>query len=222
MTRKWEPADPGHWLGRYAAGESEYRLAGEAGVGTKAFGRFLERNGVARRGCRAANTLRMARLTAPERAALTAAANAASLGSTRSEDQLARTAQARERTGFGTGRWEREVAAELTARGLQVRPQLAVRGYNIDIAVWPLAVEIHSGAGYPHESRYRERIEYLADRGWHSLYVTFTAGRFYVPVVCDQVVTVLELAQRHPPVRGEYWVVRGSRQLPAIIQAHLD
>jgi len=192
MPRKWVPADPGHWQRRYLAGESEYALAAQAGVSTGAFARFLVAAGIPRRSCREANTLRMARMTAAERQANTAAAHTASRGHSRSQESLAATAVTRQRIGFGIGRWEHAVARELAARGLQVIAQLPVRGYNIDIAVWPLAVEIHSGAGHPHESRYRERIEYLADRGWHQVYVTFRHGRFDVQAVCDHVVTLLD------------------------------
>jgi hypothetical protein len=222
MTHKWEPPDPGHLVERYVTGESEFSIAKSCGVSTNAVRTFLERSGVQRRGSGAANALRMSRMTPEQRAANAAAANAASRGRERSEDELVRTALTRQKIGFGIGRWEQAVAGELTRRGIEVTPQLAVHGYNIDVAAWPLAVEVHSGGGYPDPARYRERVVYLADQGWHSVYVTYVHGRFHVPVVCDQVVSLLKRAERRPPVRGEYWVIRGSSQLPSIIEAHFD
>ena len=110
-------------------------------------------------------------------------------------------------------------------RGLHAIPQHPVRGYNIDIAVGTLAVEVHSETSYPHQSgvvaRRYERIKYLADRGWHSIYVMSRNGLLVGPVT-DEVVALLDLAERDPSAVGEYRVVRGSGELTSFSIDNFD
>lgn len=223
-SRRWAPHNPDDVIRRYLAGESEKALAEAYGVGRTAVRGLLERTGTAVRGRGDAMLTRMAQTSPEERAHLTAAANAAVLGSSRSEEDMIRRALAAEHGAYSNrvGRWENEIAAELTRRGYTSIPQKAIGRYNVDIAIEPVAVEVHSAPAYPHTlPRHVERIKYLADRGWPSVYVMAT-GVVRLGPVCDQLVTFLELAEGNPAALGQYRVVRSSGQLLALRGDELD
>lgn len=195
---------------RYLAGESEYALAQEAGVGRYAFRSYLTRNNIDARSVSEANILRMQALTPNQRRANTEAAHRARRGQKDSLATLEKRAASHAQSGIRIGRWEKELADELVSRGVPVIPQLAVSKYNIDLACGDVAVEVHSAPGVPHKrERLRERIEYLADHQWHSVYVMAYFGLTF-PDVTDNMVSLLDVLQGNPPTPGEYWVVRRS------------
>jgi len=108
--------------------------------------------------------------------------------------------------------WERELNTLLQARGIAADAQQPVGRYNIDLAVRPVAVEVHRARWYPtHHLRDRQRIVYLLDRGWRSLYVWIDPRtNLLVPTCADQVRELIKLAQGNPAAFGEYRVIRGS------------
>lgn len=107
--------------------------------------------------------LRMAGLTAAERAALAAPAQDAVRGRKASRRELMQRAKTREARLLGVGPDERTATAILRRNGLSVELQKAVGIYNVDVlAAGTVAVEIlggqwHSGgrAAARHESRTR-------------------------------------------------------------------
>lgn len=107
------------------------------------------------------------------------------------------------------GAGEAVVGEWLRKRGLEVIPQLAVERYNIDLALGPVAVEIHWKTGSPFSSRNTgSRIKYLTHRGFHVIYIW--VGKCPLrESVADDVVAFLEQASSDPSPIGKYRVIRG-------------
>jgi very-short-patch-repair endonuclease len=109
------------------------------------------------------------------------------------------------------GRGEADLAAWLAARGLRVLAQHPVGPYNIDLAVRPVAVEVHFAANNPvADARLRKRTKNLLDWGWDVVYVWVTGRHPLIEDVADEVVAVVEAAKRQPSARREYRVIRGA------------
>lgn len=200
---------------RYLSGASMEQLGKEVGVDPTTLARRLRRVGVAIRDRRAAQATRYAQSTAEQRIALTAAANVASRGIKRTPEQVARStgarAEALRATRSVVGGFEQELQAMLVKRGVNPTPQLAAGPYNIDLALPPVAVEVHVCASSPlSNARLRKRVEKLAERGWSVLYVWISKHSPLTEKAADKVVSLVELAKRNPSTLGQHWVIRGS------------
>ncbi|MFB7114499.1 helix-turn-helix domain-containing protein [Streptomyces sp. NPDC056291] len=226
------PVDDQEIVRRYNAGESELTLSRAFGVSRTVIRRRLTESGVALRTVGEANRLRMQRLTFEERAALASAANEARRNdgwgtvfdpSGEGELRSLSIARTREVTKSAAYAVEDRVIEALTARGLTVRTQVAVKTYNLDIAVGNVAVEVHSAAYHPgrHPRLVRRTVE-LGEAGWSVLYVWITRAHPYVDRCADELVTHLNALQGLPPDLREERVVRGSGQLAAILRVDLD
>src|SRR5690606_11182891 len=158
---------------RYEQGHSVLKMARDLNVSRPVIQRRLASLGLPIRNASEANRLRMANLTVQERRKLTSAANAARRtrikfeGKARRPDRAQATVNsARSRTRL-IGKGEPELVDLLIARGLPVECQVPVYGYNLDIAVWPVAVEVWWGEGYPlRHGRQARRMMDIADLGW--------------------------------------------------------
>ena len=122
-------------LNRYVAGESENKLAREAGVSRPAFRLRLHKRGITPRSQSDAELAKWASMTAEQRAAQVAAAHEATKGRSVSWDELCRHAIGREQKRAYVVPTETELAAQLRKAGLDVTQQKAVGPYNIDVAV---------------------------------------------------------------------------------------
>jgi hypothetical protein len=102
--------------------------------------------------------------------------------------------------------------------------QQAVGTRNVDIALWPLAVEVWLSSSSPLSDPYcRQRIKYLADRGWSSCYV-FMARRtgILLPTVADKIISLRDQALLNPTAARQHWVIRGCGELAAAVGDDLD
>jgi len=207
----------------YRAGASELAVARRLGVDRLVIKRLLSRAGVQRRNGSEANRLRFQRMTADERCQLAAAAHAATRGKPKSEDVLHRSAITKQRTLSKVGNGERLFVGWLQERGLAPVLQLAVGRYNLDIAIHPVAVEIHMTPQNPLALlRTRQRIKRLTELGWHVLYVWVSKRHFLSKAAADDAVAFRERAKRDPSPIGKYRVIRGSGKLVAEGCADLD
>lgn len=196
---------------RYLAGESEQTIATDLGVGRPTIRRRLLAAGVQPRNRSEALAVRMANTPADERKRLASAANTARRGSKASADELARKADTAERTLQKIRNGEIGLASLLSTRGMVPDLQKACGPYNIDIALPPVAVEVHVSTTHPMRSaRQRERVVYLADRGWRTLYVWLRPGTEAADSGADEVVRHVQRAQADPSSVREYRVIRGS------------
>lgn len=116
-----------------------------------------------------------------------------------------------------TGWGEDVIQGWLEERGESPDPQLPVGTKNIDLAISPIAVEVWFATDNPFKSPYcRERIEYLANRGWTSLYIwIMKRTKVLLPVVADKVVALVKQSRRYPSVLSQHWVIRGCGEYAA-------
>jgi len=218
MPYKRPDIDTDDVIRRYVAGESELSIARSYGANRESIQRRLRKAGVTRRSGSEANLLRMGRMTADERRANAAAANAAARNRVVSDAERARRAQTVYDS--GTTRWVSPYEVQLTGmlqqRGVECKPQFPVGKYNIDIACGSVAVEVHRHSGQPHRRPIlRERIEYLINNGWSVMYVwisPYPASTFGTVTddCADKVAAFVKESNRDPSARGQYRVVRGS------------
>ncbi|MFI6634278.1 helix-turn-helix domain-containing protein [Nonomuraea fuscirosea] len=202
---------------RYVSGESEKTLAEALGVWRSTIRIVLTNQGIAARGRSDAQGLRLAQLSAEERKRLASFANAARRGQTASARERSAKAVARVDNPYFTGLGEAEIAELLRAHGFAVEPQRAEGPYNIDVATWPVAVEVHRHTTHPmRQTRIRERAVYLADQGWRVLYVwcnRSAAGKWcFSDPAADEVIAHIQRAQTDPSSVREYRVVRCTGQ----------
>jgi len=207
----------------YRDGLSEKAVAERFSVDRNVIRRLSLRANVKPRGRSESMCLRMSQTSADERRRLASAAHSAVRGRARSESELAVRALRRERTQEKIGDGERLFANWLAARGSTTSLQKAVGRYNIDVALPPVAVEIHVTSQNPLKRvQTRERIKYLADRGWHVLYVWVSKRHFLSEAAADDAVAFRKRAQCDPSPIGQYRVIRGSGELVAEGRSDLD
>jgi very-short-patch-repair endonuclease len=149
-------------------------------------------------------------------------AHAASRGSKRTVEQLARRAKATQDRLGNQSATERALLAWLRARRLEVVPQLAVGVYNVDLAAHPIAVEV-LGGNWHFARDHRKRLRYLADYGWCPLLLWVDKRQSPLDIgAADQIVALTQIARRNPPAHGQYWVVRGSGEIAATGSVYAD
>ncbi|WP_240777048.1 helix-turn-helix domain-containing protein [Nonomuraea basaltis] len=202
---------------RYLGGESEKALAEALGVWRSTIRIVLTEQGIAARGRSDALEVRLAQLSVEERKRLASFANTARRGQRASTREMTAKAVARVDNPCWTGLGEAEIAELLSAHSLAVEPQRAEGPYNIDVATWPVAVEVHRHTTHPmRQTRIRERAVYLADQGWRVLYVwcyRSAAGQWcFSDAAAEEVVTHIQRAQADPTSVREYRVVRCTGQ----------
>lgn len=236
MARKRLPVDEGDAIERYTGGESCKSIAQSYGVSDDRIKGILGRAGVPWRGMSEARRVMWANRSPEERLVALANAHAATEGRMgefarrakgvkKSSDYLEDRAATRHRTGSEIGYGEEIMRCWLLERGLVFEPQVPVDKYNLDLALAPVAVEIHVT---PQSPLYRtgrgalDRIEYLTNRGWHVIYVWVTKAHFLSPQAADDVIAFYERAKADPSTVGEYRVIRGSGELVAVGRGDLD
>jgi len=208
----------------YRSGLSEKAVSERLGIERTVVRRRLLEAGITPRNRSESMYLRMSQTSPDERQRLTAAAHAAVRGKARSEEELCARALRRERTHEEVGKGERIVAQWLTDRGCTVTMQKAVGRYNLDLAIPPVAVEIHAQARHPVQALdSRKRMKYLTDRGWHVLHIWVSIRRFLIAeAAADDVVAFFQRSKRDESIPGAYRVIRGSGEFVAEGRGDLD
>jgi hypothetical protein len=104
----------------------------------------------------------------------------------------------------------------LRERGFVVEHQYPVGAYNIDLALRErsIAVEVTMGSirATPRvgDSLRRERVEYLAGKGWSVVAFVISHSfnaRFGAQDATKHLIANLDLICGNPPALGEYWVI---------------
>lgn len=206
---------------RYNSGEALEPLAHSLGV---SFGRLrlvFQRAGVPLRNRSSALRVRMKKIGPKGRAKLVAAAHRAVKGRKKPIREVAErvklAAITREIHCSFIGKHERELALLLVQRGLIPIPQKSVGSYNIDVAIFPVAVEIHTATNHPLKMpKFQRRLKYLLDCGWWVIYVRPTKTRPLSEIAADEILAFYQLAQRNPTLRGQYRVIWGSGECSPI------
>lgn len=138
----------------------------------------------------------------------------ANRGSKHTEKHKAARARTHERLRLKVSPYALTLNGWLRDRGIPTAMEFAVGRYNVDIASFPVAVEVHAYSFNPLGStrwRERQRTRYLCDRGWLVIYVWISARAFVLnEASADYVVSLVEEAKRDPSLVGEYRVIRGT------------
>ncbi len=198
----------------YAGGKSVYSMSRMFGVDRGVVRRRLTEAGIILRNRSDAQSVRNSKLTAEERTANIRAAHAARRGAKDTWATLALRAKAIERSLSKIGISELMFAKLLAERGILSEAQKAVGKYNIDLACFPIAVEVHRNGSHPLRlERNRKRLMYLRKRGWCVLFVWFNPWKNseILPIHADEAVTLIKLARRNPPEWGKYRMIRCHR-----------
>lgn len=215
MTAKWIPPNTQDLVRRYQSGTSVNKLSDTFGVARHAVARVLREQGLEIRGQSEAERVKWSHMTAKQRRLQVKAANDAMRGSKRTLGELCRRAVTNSRSMRYVGRYERELAQMLADAGEVPTLQMPVGPYLPDIVLKErfVAVEVESGNGQNCTSRYRQRMDYLLDRGL-SVLIFYCPGR---PVrdlapIRDQVVAFADAVRRNKSPRGKYGMVRRDGQ----------
>lgn len=203
----------------YLAGDSLLALTTRYGVSGDALRRILTRAGIDIRTRAEAQVLRAAAEDPEAKAARYRLSSASLQGRVMSQESLAARALSNQDTQRLVGRHERDIGDLLRTVGLQVRPQLAVGRYNLDLAVGEhLALEVHTSRHSPNmvnrAATPKRRVHDLTEQGWRLLYLWCPDG--INPEDCDQVITLAEVLSPLPPTVAQQLVVRCHGYPPAL------
>jgi len=228
VAAKIEISNLDNLLERYRLGESENKLASEAGINRWTFRQRLIKAGITPRGQSESERAKWASMTPDQRAAQTSASHDAARGRKIGIDELGRNALGRETSKKGSIFIEYWLAMRFADLGYSTIQQKAVGKYNIDVAINcpPVAVEIFGGSWHStgkHAAKFHERTKYLFDAGW-SVVIVWVDGRRY-PIDIGAVNRINILAQdirRDPSARRQYLVILGNGDNAPVIKSKLN
>lgn len=197
----------------YESGIAEWTIAKQFNVSRQVIKRILISNNIKRRGCSKAANNRWDGMTATERKAAISNAIEFNRGKKLSYNHLCKVAKGVERNQSNMSASEKFLFDLLLERGINTIPQKAVGKYNIDLAVFPLGIEIFGGFWHASKPNHIERTRYLLDNGWNMLFIWTHATRSPLcQAVAEYVVTYLDELSRNPSPIRQYRVIRGDGQ----------
>ena len=200
----------------YESGMWKNEIAEATGISEGAVGIYLAKLGIPIAENRAdAMSSRIARMSSDEIAVLTAPAHEAVRGMKRTESDLVKRAQGKERVGKMVGKAEKDLYVLMVKAGLSPIPQKAIWKYNIDFMLKDnIAVEVTGRNRKPeYWPIYRERIKYLLDSKLALVYVWANTIRPVEIGAAEYLVSFCERASRDPSVFGKYFVIRRDGKL---------
>jgi hypothetical protein len=158
----------------------------------------------------------MSQTSIPDRQKLTAASHVALKNKPRKFFIPATIAKAlsKQRTLSKVGRGEIEVFTYLLQKELHPIQQLAVYVYNIDIALWPIAIEIHDTSSDPDRRPYfRKRIEYLLNSGWNVLYIKTWKAKPVRTTALEYIISFFNELRFNKTGRCQYRMINSAGKL---------
>ena len=177
MTRKTDPATLDHAVALYLSGKSANQCSALLGVGRNAITRELRCRGIEPRGPRDAAVLRYESTTTEERAAITAAANAAARGRKSTIEERSKRALTEQARPRAMSVHEAQFASLLDAQHVEWQREIACGPYNLDFTIGPVAVEILGGNWHAYKTaKHAHRSKYVLDAGWCLVYVWSTVN----------------------------------------------
>jgi hypothetical protein len=206
----------------YQSGVSLEDVASRFGTYATNLSRAFKRRGWEVRSISEGNRLRMGRMTPEERSANAGAAHDAVRGMTRTSADLEARAYSRMERRLGVSPLDTQMAEWLRDggvwKGRLIVPGLAqaIGPYNVDVALYPVAVELWGGAwhrGGRAAARHQERTRYILDAGWNVVIVECTADCYALTrAAAEYVLSFTQSVRRHPPAQRQYRVIRGTGQ----------
>lgn len=200
---------------RYRRGEGLKSIAHDLGVGEHRLRQDFLNEGVEIRNRSAAGKVVWEMMSPNQKRKQVLAAHKSVRGKEKTPGQKHRAALGRakrlQETQAFVGRYEGLLKVMLESRGFKPVSQQAVGGYNLDLGIAPVAVEIHVATNNPlSEGRYRKRAKYLARRNWFTVYVWITAAHPFGEHAADKIVSLLYAIKRNPSSVRKNIVIRGS------------
>ena len=195
----------------YKSGISEQAISKQFNVSRQVIKRILIANNIKRRGCSKAANNRWGGMTATERKAAISNAIEFNRGKKLSYNHLCKVAKGVEMNQSNMSASEKFLFDLLLERGIETIPQKAVGKYNIDLAIFPLGIEIFGGFWHASKPNHIERTRYLLDNGWNMLFIWTHATRSPLcQAVAEYVVTYLDELRSNPSPIRQYRVIRGD------------
>lgn len=199
---------------RYLAGETQTAIACSLEVTQASVSYWVAKLGIQISRSEAASR-RCGRMTDTERKALTTSAHFAVRGSEVPDCQLRARAVTKEYRQSHATADERRLAVWMGSRGLTTTLQKAIGKYNIDVAAYPVAVELFGGGWHAHgehRARLPQRVRDIADEGWNLLIIWTHQNHLLGPEVTDDLIAYIERSSSDPAFRRQYRMVWGDGQ----------
>lgn len=198
-------------VNRFNNGESVLSLSISFGVSRNVIEERLVFAGATPRGITEANRLAINSLPREEVLRRIKIAQDSVRGVKHTAEHRHKIALSREHNGVSISATENLLCSWLRERGVSFIQQKAVGSYNVDIATYPIAVEILGGSWHASKSIEVKRAKYIFDAGWHQVFVWVHAKRSPItPYVADYIVSMLQEVSGDPSAIREYRVIRGD------------
>lgn len=195
----------------YESGVAEWTIAKQFNVSRQVIKRILVNNNITRRTQSEANRLFQDSRTPTEKHAAIANAQEWTRGKKLPYEHLCNSAKSIERSKANVSPSEKFLFDLLLDRGVVTIPQKAVGKYNIDLAVFPVAIEIFGGGWHASKPKHIERTRYLLNNGWNVVFVWANIIRNPLSAgVADYIVTFLDELSSNPSSISQYRVLRGD------------
>jgi DNA-binding CsgD family transcriptional regulator len=121
------------------------------------------------------------------------------------------------------GEGEKALQSFLEQHGFECIPQAARHGYNIDILVGNVAVEVHNYTNRPHSTtRNLCRIVKLLSSGLHCLYIKTGPDTPMSEAAMEQTIAFLYFARSYPTTERQYRVIRGDGEIDHTASRQFD
>lgn len=180
---------------RHEAGEPVNRIASDLGVARTVLASRFAEVGYSPRGRSEAGYVRM-----------------------RDPDQRGRVVR---RAHLAMGEGNAEIIEALSLLGVEAERERVIGGYNVDLYVAPVVIEVTRVGASPlsPKARERQRLVNLLDRGHRVLFVHAPKGSTTCPLnverVANALIAYLDVPGGEPPAPGQYRVLRGCGETVA-------
>jgi len=226
MPTKIEIPNLANLLARYTAGESEQKLAREAGVNRWTFRQRIIQANIRPRNVSDSMFIRWSNATEAQRSSMLTNAHIATRGRIVSNREKILRAASREKNCTGASRDEIQLANWLEESGIGITRQKAIDIYNLDIAIneLPIAIEIFGGNWHStgaHKDRFFKRSKYLFNLGW-SLIVIWIDNGIINPQCADYIIRFINAFRENPPSISQYRVILGNGNPAPVCKSYLN
>lgn len=150
---------------------------------------------------------------------ITSNANKAMIGRIPTFTERIKRAKTHEQRILKVGKGEEELRNMLSVMGIYSSPQFALERYNIDLAIPPLAVEVHIATTFPHKiPRCYGKIIYALNHGWNILWIRLRSASDLTIAHADYIRSYFEFMNRNPSFPCEYRVIGRRAELQSIFR----
>lgn len=206
-------------ISKYLEGTSILELSEIFNVDRATIRNRLTSNNIPIRNFVDAGLTRMKKLSENERKALTRNANIIAKGRKVSDTERNKTARGRQKTISHVGYGEKEIFNWCKTKGINFIPQFAIHRYNIDLAIFPLAVEIKISSALPHRNKFDlAKIKYLLNSGWSIIYIQVRNKEFLCKSHANYIISYFNSLRRDPSLIGEYRVLGRNANLKTLLR----